>query len=72
MAGSVVSTAAAGVLLCELRRHRGLLTPVMLHLSTNSLGYLFARIAAELKPVPVASAKAGSEHPSGMRLTGGR
>ncbi|WP_181449204.1 hypothetical protein [Nonomuraea aridisoli] len=56
----------------ELRRHRGLLTPVMLHQSTNSLGYLFARIAANLKPVPVASAKAGSERPSGMGLTGGR
>ncbi|MGP4095625.1 lysostaphin resistance A-like protein [Nonomuraea sp. KM90] len=52
VAGSVVSTAAAGVLFCELRRHRGLLTPAMLHLSTNSLGYLFARIAAKLKPVP--------------------
>ncbi|HEX4811307.1 MAG TPA: CPBP family intramembrane glutamic endopeptidase [Nonomuraea sp.] len=46
VAGSVVSTAAAGVLFCELRRHRGLLTPIMLHLSTNSLGYLFARVAA--------------------------
>lgn len=49
VAGSVVSTAAAGVLFCELRRHRGLLTPVMLHLATNSLGYLFARIAAKQK-----------------------
>ncbi len=47
VAGSVVSTAAAGVLFCELRRHRGLLTPAMLHLATNSLGYLFARIAAK-------------------------
>ncbi|MET9337253.1 CPBP family intramembrane glutamic endopeptidase [Nonomuraea sp. NPDC003804] len=43
--GSVVSTAAAGVLFCELRRHRGLLAPALLHLATNSLGYLFARIA---------------------------
>ncbi|WP_188191044.1 CPBP family intramembrane glutamic endopeptidase [Nonomuraea sp. SYSU D8015] len=49
VAGSVVSTAAAGVLFCELRRHRGLLAPVMLHLATNSLGYLFARIAAKRK-----------------------
>ncbi|MCK2221416.1 CPBP family intramembrane metalloprotease [Actinomadura sp. ATCC 31491] len=49
VAGSVVSTAAAGVLFCELRRRRGLLTPVMLHLSTNSLGYLFARIAGKKK-----------------------
>ncbi|GAA1759867.1 CPBP family intramembrane glutamic endopeptidase [Nonomuraea bangladeshensis] len=47
VAGSVVSTAAAGVLFCELRRRRGLLAPVMLHLSTNSLGYFFARIAAK-------------------------
>ncbi|MEW9546860.1 CPBP family glutamic-type intramembrane protease [Nonomuraea sp. NPDC050783] len=49
VAGSVVSTAAAGVLFCELRRRRGLLAPVMVHLSTNSLGYLFARIAAKAK-----------------------
>ncbi|MEU6716252.1 CPBP family intramembrane glutamic endopeptidase [Nonomuraea sp. NPDC046802] len=48
VAGSVVSTTAAGVLFCELRRHRGLLTPVMLHLATNSFGYLFARIAANV------------------------
>ncbi|MFI7637739.1 lysostaphin resistance A-like protein [Nonomuraea sp. NPDC049400] len=47
VAGSVVSTAAAGVLFCELRRHGGLLTPAMLHFATNSLGYLFARIAAK-------------------------
>ncbi|MEU7896752.1 CPBP family intramembrane glutamic endopeptidase [Nonomuraea sp. NPDC049152] len=43
--GSVVSTAAAGVLFCELRRRAGLLAPSLLHLATNSLGYLFARIA---------------------------
>ncbi|MEO3873529.1 CPBP family intramembrane glutamic endopeptidase [Nonomuraea sp. B12E4] len=49
VAGSVVSTAAAGVLFCELRRRGGLLTPAMLHLATNSLGYLFARIAAKRK-----------------------
>ncbi|TMR10926.1 CPBP family intramembrane metalloprotease [Nonomuraea turkmeniaca] len=49
VAGSVVSTAAAGVLFCELRRRNGLLAPVMLHLATNSLGYLFARIAAKKK-----------------------
>ncbi|WP_063765262.1 CPBP family intramembrane glutamic endopeptidase, partial [Nonomuraea candida] len=52
VAGSVVSTAAAGVLFCELRRRRGLLTPAMLHLATNSLGYLFARISAALHPSP--------------------
>ncbi|MFC4111767.1 CPBP family intramembrane glutamic endopeptidase [Nonomuraea zeae] len=49
VAGSVVSTAAAGVLFCELRRRGGLLTPSMLHLATNSFGYLFARIAAKRK-----------------------
>ncbi|MFI7618754.1 CPBP family intramembrane glutamic endopeptidase [Nonomuraea terrae] len=46
VAGSVVSTAAAGVLFCELRRRNGLLAPALLHLATNSLGYLFARLAA--------------------------
>ncbi|GAA0926545.1 CPBP family intramembrane glutamic endopeptidase [Nonomuraea longicatena] len=45
VAGSVVATAAAGVLFCELRRRNGLAAPVLLHLSTNSLGYLFARLA---------------------------
>ncbi|MEV6031822.1 CPBP family intramembrane glutamic endopeptidase [Nonomuraea sp. NPDC052116] len=49
VAGSVVSTAAAGVLFCELRRRGGLLTPAMLHLATNSFGYLFARLAAKRK-----------------------
>ncbi|MEV2266702.1 CPBP family intramembrane glutamic endopeptidase [Nonomuraea africana] len=43
--GGVLSTTAAGVLFCELRRHGGLLAPSLLHLATNSLGYLFARIA---------------------------
>ncbi|MGP3932460.1 lysostaphin resistance A-like protein [Nonomuraea sp. KM88] len=56
VAGSVVSTAAAGVLFCELRRRGGLLTPVMLHLATNSFGYLFARLAGKQKPSPPASA----------------
>ncbi|MEU4572089.1 CPBP family intramembrane glutamic endopeptidase [Nonomuraea sp. NPDC023979] len=46
VAGSVLSTAVAGVLFSELRRHNGLLAPAMLHLATNSLGYLFARLAA--------------------------
>ncbi|TXK35918.1 CPBP family intramembrane glutamic endopeptidase [Nonomuraea sp. C10] len=46
VAGSVLSTAAAGVLFTELRRRGGLLAPSMLHLATNSLGYLFARLAA--------------------------
>ncbi|NUP65975.1 MAG: CPBP family intramembrane metalloprotease [Nonomuraea sp.] len=47
VAGSVVSTAAAGVLFCELRRRGGLAAPSMLHLATNSLGYLFARISSK-------------------------
>jgi uncharacterized protein len=45
VAGSVVSTALAGVLFCELRRRNGLAAPSLLHVATNSLGYLFARIA---------------------------
>ena len=45
VAGSVVSTAAAGVFFCELRRRGGLAAPAMLHLATNSFGYLFARLA---------------------------
>ncbi|MFI6792527.1 lysostaphin resistance A-like protein [Nonomuraea sp. NPDC050383] len=45
VAGSVVSTGVAGVLFCELRRRAGLLAPSMLHTATNSLGYLFARLA---------------------------
>ncbi|MEU8247066.1 CPBP family intramembrane glutamic endopeptidase [Nonomuraea sp. NPDC048916] len=47
VAGSVVSTGVAGVFFCELRRRAGLLAPSMLHVSTNSLGYLFARLAAK-------------------------
>lgn len=50
VAGSVLSTAAAGVLFTELRRRGGLLAPSMLHLATNSLGYLFARLAARKDP----------------------
>jgi len=40
-AGAVLFTAAAGALLCELRRRSGnLLPPAALHWSTNALGYL--------------------------------
>jgi len=40
---AVVGTAAAGVLLCELRRRSGsLLAPAGLHCATNSFGYLLA------------------------------
>ena len=39
--GAVLFTAAAGALLCELRRRSGsLLAPMALHWSTNALGYL--------------------------------
>lgn len=41
--GAVLFTAAAGVVLCELRRRSGsLLAPMVLHWSTNALGYLAA------------------------------
>ncbi|WP_113701454.1 CPBP family intramembrane glutamic endopeptidase [Nonomuraea lactucae] len=50
VAGSVVSTGVVGAFFCELRRRTGLLGPSMLHLSTNSLGYLFARLAARRGP----------------------
>jgi len=50
--GSVLSTAVAGVFFCELRRHKGLLAPSMLHLATNSLGYLFAHLAARREKRP--------------------
>lgn len=50
--GSVVATALAGVLFCELRRRGGLAAPSLLHVATNSLGYLFARLAPAEKTVP--------------------
>ncbi|GAA4581176.1 CPBP family intramembrane metalloprotease [Planotetraspora phitsanulokensis] len=45
VAGTVVSTAAAGVLFHELRRRGGLLAPSLFHLATNSFGYVAARVA---------------------------
>ncbi|MFJ2030305.1 lysostaphin resistance A-like protein [Streptosporangium sp. NPDC087985] len=45
VAGSVAATGFAGVLFCELRRRGGLAAPALLHVATNSLGYLFARLA---------------------------
>ncbi|MEU8378907.1 type II CAAX endopeptidase family protein [Streptosporangium sp. NPDC048865] len=45
VAGSVVTTGLAGVLFTELRRQGGLAAPAMFHVATNSLGYLFARLA---------------------------
>ncbi|WP_229797726.1 CPBP family intramembrane glutamic endopeptidase [Planomonospora parontospora] len=50
VAGSVVSTGIAGALFCGLRRRGGLAAPALLHVATNSLGYLFARIAPEEPP----------------------
>ncbi|WP_225878586.1 CPBP family intramembrane glutamic endopeptidase [Spongiactinospora rosea] len=46
--GSVVATGVAGVVYCELRRRNGLLAPSLFHTATNSLGYAFARLAANL------------------------
>ncbi|GAA2891702.1 type II CAAX endopeptidase family protein [Streptosporangium fragile] len=43
--GAVVTTGLAGVLFTHLRRRGGLAAPSMFHLATNSLGYLFARLA---------------------------
>jgi membrane protease YdiL (CAAX protease family) len=48
VAGTVVSTAAAGVLFNELRRHGGLLAPCLLHVATNSFGYVAARMARRI------------------------
>jgi membrane protease YdiL (CAAX protease family) len=48
VAGTVVTTAAAGLFLHELRRRGGLLAPGLLHLATNSLGYLAARTARRI------------------------
>lgn len=45
--GSVVATGIAGVFFCELRRRGGLAAPALFHVATNSLGYLFARLAPE-------------------------
>lgn len=46
VAGAVLSTAAVGVFFSWLRlRSRSLLTPMLLHWSTNSFGYLFAWLA---------------------------
>ncbi|GII53137.1 hypothetical protein Pth03_15260 [Planotetraspora thailandica] len=45
VAGTVVSTAAAGMLFHGLRRRGGLLAPALLHVATNSFGYVAARLA---------------------------
>ncbi|WP_204016117.1 CPBP family glutamic-type intramembrane protease [Sphaerimonospora thailandensis] len=48
VAGTVLSTGAAGLFFHELRRRGGLLAPSLLHLATNSLGYVAARLARRI------------------------
>ncbi|MEV4459205.1 CPBP family glutamic-type intramembrane protease [Microbispora sp. NPDC049633] len=53
VAGTVVSTALAGLVFHGLRHRAGLLAPALLHLATNSLGYAAARVARRLdQPSP--------------------
>ncbi|WP_344915546.1 type II CAAX endopeptidase family protein [Streptosporangium oxazolinicum] len=52
VAGSVVTTGLAGVLFTGLRGRGGLAAPAMFHMATNSLGYLFARLAPPEEPSP--------------------
>ncbi|GAA3414375.1 hypothetical protein GCM10018952_34640 [Streptosporangium vulgare] len=53
VSGSVVTTGLAGMLFTELRRRGGLAAPAMFHVATNSLGYLFARLAPPDRAHPV-------------------
>ncbi|MFI7415082.1 type II CAAX prenyl endopeptidase Rce1 family protein [Streptomyces sp. NPDC049627] len=47
MAVAIAATAAAGVVLCELRRRSGsLLAPMALHWAVNGFGYACAWAAA--------------------------
>ncbi|MEV6986559.1 CPBP family intramembrane glutamic endopeptidase [Sphaerisporangium sp. NPDC051017] len=48
VAGSVAATGLAGVAFHELRRRGGLLAPALLHLATNTLGYVAGRAARRL------------------------
>ncbi|MEU6425801.1 CPBP family glutamic-type intramembrane protease [Microbispora sp. NPDC046973] len=48
VAGTVASTAVAGLVFHGLRHRAGLLAPALLHLATNSLGYAAARVARRL------------------------
>ncbi|MBE3013787.1 CPBP family intramembrane metalloprotease [Microbispora sp. NEAU-D428] len=48
VAGTVASTAVAGLVFHGLRHRAGLLAPALLHLATNSLGYAAARVARGL------------------------
>ncbi|MEV7005619.1 type II CAAX endopeptidase family protein [Streptosporangium sp. NPDC051022] len=65
VAGSVVTTGVAGVFFCELRRRGGLLAPSLFHVATNSLGYLFARLAgASARPLTAAAPGNGPVPPA--------
>ncbi|MEU7689544.1 CPBP family intramembrane metalloprotease [Microbispora hainanensis] len=48
VAGTVASTAVAGLVFHGLRHRAGLLAPALLHVATNSLGYAAARVARRL------------------------
>lgn len=48
VAGTVASTAVAGLVFHALRHRAGLLAPALLHLATNSLGYAAARVGRRL------------------------
>ncbi|GLW22013.1 CPBP family intramembrane metalloprotease [Microbispora triticiradicis] len=48
VAGTVASTALAGLVFHGLRHRAGLLAPALLHVATNSLGYAAARAARRL------------------------
>ncbi|WP_182898574.1 CPBP family intramembrane glutamic endopeptidase [Microbispora sp. H10830] len=57
VAGTVASTAVAGLVFHGLRHRAGLLAPALLHLATNSLGYAAARVARRLDQPSRGSAK---------------
>ncbi|KAB8186636.1 CPBP family intramembrane glutamic endopeptidase [Microbispora catharanthi] len=57
VAGTVTSTAVAGLVFHGLRHRAGLLAPALLHLATNSLGYAAARVARRLDQPSPGSAK---------------
>ncbi|WP_182908319.1 type II CAAX prenyl endopeptidase Rce1 family protein [Microbispora sp. H13382] len=60
VAGTVLSTALAGAFFHELRRRAGLLAPSLLHLATNSLGYVAARLARRIGKAAETSRPAGA------------
>lgn len=53
VAGTVLATGIAGLLFHELRRRGGLLAPSLVHLATNALGYVAARLARGIDAAPV-------------------